>query len=58
VIVDREGRPHDVHVVRSGGKDFDANAMKAVQEYRFEPGVRFGSPVAVAIHIEVNFRKY
>jgi TonB family protein len=58
VIVDREGRPHDVHVVRSGGKDFDANAMKAVQEYRFEPGVRFGSPVAVAIKIEVNFRKY
>jgi TonB family protein len=57
-IVDREGLPQDVHVVRSAGKDFDASAMKAVRQYRFKPGVRFGSPVAVAINIEVNFRKY
>ncbi len=58
VIVDRDGMPQEVHVVRSGGKDFDANALAAVRQYRFKPGVRFGSPVAVAIHIEVNFRKY
>jgi TonB family protein len=50
--------PQDVQVVRSAGKDFDASAVKAVKQYRFTPGVRFGSPVAVAINIEVNFRKY
>ena len=58
VIVDREGMPQDVHVVRSAGKDFDASAMKAVWQYRFKPGERNGTPVAVAIHIEVNFRKH
>lgn len=58
LIVDRDGMPQEVHVTRSAGKDFDASAMKAVRQYRFKPGVRFGSAVAVAIHIEVNFRKY
>ena len=57
-IVDHDGMPREVHVTRSAGKDFDASALKAVQQYRFKPGVRFGTPVAVAIHIEVNFRKY
>jgi TonB family protein len=58
LIVDRDGMPQDVHVVRSAGKDFDASAMRAVQQYKFKPALRFGSPVAVAIKVEVNFRKY
>ncbi|MGA8109255.1 MAG: M56 family metallopeptidase [Acidobacteriaceae bacterium] len=58
VIVDRDGVPQDLQVVQSGGKDFDAEATKAVGRYRFEPGLRNGKPVAVEINIEVNFRKY
>lgn len=57
-IVDREGMPREVHVVRSGGKDFDGEAMKVVREYRFAPALHAGKPVAAAINIEVNFRKY
>jgi len=58
VIVDSKGLPQDVHVVQSAGKDFDASAMRAVRQYRFTPGNHEGRPVAVAISIRVNFRKY
>jgi TonB family protein len=58
LIVDRAGMPQEVHVVRSAGKDFDANALKAVQQYRFTPAKRAGNPVPVKISIEVNFKKY
>lgn len=58
VIVDASGMPQGVHVVRSAGKDFDREAIKAVRQYRFKPGMRLGNPVAVAITIEVNFKTY
>jgi TonB family protein len=58
VIVDQHGAPQDVHIVRSGGAAFDESAMVAVRKYRFEPGKHAGKSVAVAIHIEVNFKKY
>jgi TonB family protein len=58
LIVDRDGMPQKVHVTRSAGKDFDTNAMQAVQQYRFNPALRRGHPVAVWITIEVNFKKY
>jgi TonB family protein len=34
----------------------DEKAVEAVKTYRFEPAMRFGKPVAVTVHIEVNFR--
>lgn len=58
LIVDASGTPRDVKVKRSLGPDFDANAIKAVQQYRFTPAMHAGQPVAVALHIEVNFQKY
>jgi TonB family protein len=58
LVVDASGVPQDVHVVRSLGPDFDASAIKAVQQYRFTPAMRSGEPVAVALHLEVNFKKY
>jgi TonB family protein len=58
VVVDRKGMPRDVHVIHTGGKDFDAEAIKAVQGYRFAPALHEGKEVAAAIQIEVNFRKY
>ena len=58
LIVDPDGMPQNVHITRSGGKDFDASAVAAVQQYRFEPAKRAGHPVAVRLSIEVNFKKY
>ena len=58
VVVDKEGMPREVHMVRSLRPDFDKQAMIAVRQYRFKPGMLQGNPVAVAIKIEVNFRVY
>lgn len=59
-IVDQEGRPQQVHVVRSLSDDYDREAVQAVEQYRFAPAMlQEGSapkPVPVEVHIEVNFR--
>jgi TonB family C-terminal domain len=58
LVVDSSGMVHDVHVKRSLRPDFDANAVKTVEQYRFKPGTRAGKPVAVALTVEVNFQKF
>jgi TonB family protein len=57
-VVDKTGTPRDVKVLRSLGPDFDDSAVKAVQLYRFIPAMRSGEPVAVALKVEVNFKKF
>jgi TonB family protein len=58
MVVDASGMPRDVHVVRSLAPAFDASAMKAVQQYRFEPAMRVGEQVAVSVNVEMNFKKF
>ena len=58
VIVDSHGMPQNVHITRSYNHDFDAEAIKAIKQYRFKPAMHAGQPVTVAITIEVNFKKY
>jgi bla regulator protein blaR1 len=58
LTVDENGVPQDVHVVRSLQQDFDEAAIKAVQQYRFKPGMKAGTPVAVSLKVEVNFQRF
>jgi TonB family protein len=58
LTVDENGVPQDVHVVRSLQQDFDEAALKAVQQYRFKPGMKAGTPVAVSLKVEVNFQRF
>lgn len=59
LIVDAQGNPQNVHIVRSLGMGLDENAMKAVRTYKFKPAMKDGkTPVPVQITIEVNFRLY
>ena len=58
LIVDEEGVPKDVHITRSLSPDFDDSAIKAVEQYRFNPAMREGKPVAVSLNIEVNFKRF
>jgi TonB family protein len=58
LIVDSKGMPLDIQVKRSLAPDFDKSAIDAVRQYKFEPAMRKGKPVAVEITIEVNFRRY
>lgn len=58
LIVDPEGRPRDIKVARQLGMGLDQKAMEAVRNWRFEPAMKDGQPVAVQINVEVNFRLY
>jgi bla regulator protein BlaR1 len=58
LIVDAQGNPQRVQVVRHLGKGLDKKAVEAVKQYRFKPAMLHGEPVAVEVNIEVNFRLY
>jgi TonB family protein len=56
VIVDTEGRARDIRVVKGLGMGLDEEAIVAVYQWRFKPGMRGGQPVNVRARIQVNFR--
>lgn len=58
IVVDQDGRARDIRVARSVGLGLDEKAIDAVKKWKFEPGVKDGHPVAVAVSVEVNFRLY
>ncbi len=58
LIVGPDGRPRDMRVSRSLGMGLDEKALEAVKQWRFEPALKDGQPVAVQISVEVNFRLY
>ena len=59
MIVDAEGIPQNVHIVKSLEPSLDQNAIEAVKKYRFRPAMKDGkTPVPVVVNIEVNFRLY
>jgi TonB family protein len=58
LIVDTQGNPQRVQVVRHLGMGLDQKAVEAVRHYRFKPATLQGKPVAVEVNIEVNFRIY
>jgi TonB family protein len=45
-------------VVRPLGMGLDQKALDAVKQWKFEPAMKDGKPVAVQINVEVNFRLY
>ncbi len=58
LIVDQNGHPQQVRVARSLGMGLDQKAIEAVKQWKFEPAMKDGKPVAVQINVEVNFRLY
>lgn len=58
LVVGPDGRPRDIRIARSLGLGLDEKAIEAVKNWRFEPAIKDGKPVAVAINVEVDFRLY
>ena len=56
LIVDSQGFPQDVRVVRHLGKGLDEEAVVAVKQYRFRPANYQGHSVSVQMVIDVDFR--
>jgi protein TonB len=57
-IVGPDGRPRNIRVVRGLGMGLDEKAVERVKTWLFEPGKRNGTPVAVAMNFEVDFRLF
>src|ERR1700761_2847545 len=58
LIVDAQGMPQRVSVMRKLGQGLDEKAIEAVRQYRFKPSTYQGKPVPVEITVEVNFHLY
>jgi len=58
LIVDSQGNPQNLHIVRHLGMGLDEKALEAVLRYKFKPAKKNGKPVPVRITVEVNFRLY
>jgi TonB family protein len=56
IVIDEQGVPQDVAVVKSLGMGLDESAMACVRQWRFKPGVKNGKPVKVTAQVEVNFK--
>lgn len=51
-----DGKAHNIRVVRGLGRGLDEEAVKALEQWEFEPGMKDGEPVRVAATVEMNFR--
>jgi protein TonB len=60
LIVDEQGNPQNVHIVRPLGMGLDEKALEAVRTYKFKPAYdrEHKKAVAVMVNIEVNFHLY
>ncbi len=56
IVVNTDGTPASIKVVKSLGMGLDERAIEAVQKWRFKPAMRNGTPVPVRAQVEVNFR--
>ena len=55
LIVDAQGNPQNLRVLRHLGMGLDQMALDAVRQYKFKPAMYQGHPVAVQMVIEVDF---
>ncbi len=58
LVVDQNGVPQNVHVLRGVGMGLDEKAVEAIQQYKFKPAIENGEPVPVSLNVEVNFRTF
>ena len=55
VMVGPEGKVHEARVARAAGGGMDAAALNAVRQWKFQPAMKNGRPVASQINIQVAF---
>ena len=55
LIIDKEGKPTHVHVVKNVREDIDQSALTAVKQWRWKPYLLNGEPVAVDSTVNVTY---
>jgi periplasmic protein TonB len=58
LIVDANGNPENIQVIRHLGMGLDQKAIEAVRQYKFHPAMYQGRPVPVRLVVDVDFRLY
>lgn len=58
LIVDANGNPENIQVVRHLGMGLDQKAIEAVRQYKFHPAMYQGRPVPVRLVVDVDFHLY
>jgi len=58
LVVGPDGQTRDIKVARTLGLGLDQKAIEAVKQWKFEPAMKDGKPVAVQVNVEVTFRLY
>lgn len=56
-VVDKTGRARDLKVQKSSHPAFNNPALKAVKQWKFEPGKRKGKPVQFRMRVPITFQK-
>jgi TonB family protein len=56
IVVDADGNPGDVQVVRGLDPGLDKNAIAALSQWRFAPAIKNNQPVAAQADVEVHYR--
>ncbi|HUG82466.1 MAG TPA: M56 family metallopeptidase [Bryobacterales bacterium] len=51
-----DGKAHEIEVIRGLGKGLDEQAVIAIEQWDFEPGMKDGEAVKVSARINVDFR--
>ena len=58
LVIGEDGVPRDIHILIPLGPAGDTNAIEAVKQWRFEPGMKNDEAVAVRATIDVNIRLF
>jgi TonB family protein len=56
LLVEKDGTPSHIRVVKGVGMGLDEKAVEAVRQYKFKPATFMGRPVTVDLYVEVNFQ--
>ena len=56
LLVDENGAPRAIQVVRPLGMGLDEKAVQAVRRWRFHPGMKDGKAIVTEADVEVSFR--
>ena len=55
LIIDKEGMPTDIHILKTVRKDVDESTLTAVRQWRWKPYLLNGEPVAVQTTVNVTY---
>ena len=55
MVVQKDGTVRDIELEEPIGLGLDENAVNAVQQWKFQPGMRNGEPVDICTAVEVTF---